>query len=57
MCSQLKNLTLSVVEFIRSFSLHILPSELMRIRHCYGSDACRFLKVFFVLGVGSFLTS
>src|ERR1700731_3955035 len=33
--SQLKDLTLSVLEFIRRFSLHILPSGLVRIRH-YG---------------------
>jgi hypothetical protein len=33
--SQLKELTLSVLEFIRRFSLHILPSGLVRIRH-YG---------------------
>jgi hypothetical protein len=33
--SQLKDLTLSASEFIRRFSLHILPSALVRIRH-YG---------------------
>ena len=33
--SQLKELTLSALEFIRRFSLHILPSGLVRIRH-YG---------------------
>ena len=33
--SQLKELTLSVLEFIRRFSLHILPPGLVRIRH-YG---------------------
>jgi putative transposase/transposase-like zinc-binding protein len=33
--SQLKELTLSVREFIRRFSLHILPAGLVRIRH-YG---------------------
>jgi hypothetical protein len=33
--SQLTHLTLSVLEFIRRFSLHILPSGLVRIRH-YG---------------------
>jgi hypothetical protein len=33
--SQRKELTLSVLEFIRRFSLHILPSGLVRIRH-YG---------------------
>ena len=33
--SQLKELTLSVLEFIRRFSLHILPAGLVRIRH-YG---------------------
>ena len=33
--SQLKELTLSALEFIRRFSLHILPSALVRIRH-YG---------------------
>jgi len=33
--SQLKELTLSGLEFIRRFSLHILPSGLVRIRH-YG---------------------
>jgi hypothetical protein len=33
--SQLKALTLSALEFIRRFSLHILPSGLVRIRH-YG---------------------
>ncbi len=33
--SRLKELTLSVLEFIRRFSLHILPSGLVRIRH-YG---------------------
>jgi hypothetical protein len=33
--SQLKELTLCVLEFIRRFSLHILPSGLVRIRH-YG---------------------
>jgi Putative transposase/Transposase zinc-binding domain len=33
--SQLKDLTLSALEFIRRFSLHILPSGLVRIRH-YG---------------------
>jgi hypothetical protein len=33
--SQLKDLTLSVLEFIRRFSLHILPPGLVRIRH-YG---------------------
>ena len=33
--SQLKELTLSVLELIRRFSLHILPSGLVRIRH-YG---------------------
>jgi hypothetical protein len=33
--SQLKELTLSALEFIRRFSLHILPPGLVRIRH-YG---------------------
>ena len=33
--SQLKELTLCVLEFIRRFSLHTLPSGLVRIRH-YG---------------------
>jgi len=33
--SQLKDLTLDALEFIRRFSLHILPSGLVRIRH-YG---------------------
>src|ERR1700693_5134336 len=33
--SKLKELTLSALEFIRRFSLHILPSGLVRIRH-YG---------------------
>ena len=33
--SQLKELTLCALEFIRRFSLHILPSALVRIRH-YG---------------------
>jgi hypothetical protein len=33
--SQLKELTLCALEFIRRFSLHILPSGLVRIRH-YG---------------------
>jgi putative transposase len=33
--SQRKELTLSALEFIRRFSLHILPSGLVRIRH-YG---------------------
>ena len=33
--SQRKELTLSVLEFIRRFSLHILPPGLVRIRH-YG---------------------
>jgi predicted RNA-binding Zn-ribbon protein involved in translation (DUF1610 family) len=33
--SQRKQLTLSALEFIRRFSLHILPSGLVRIRH-YG---------------------
>src|SRR6516225_12007514 len=33
--SQLKELTLPALEFIRRFSLHILPSGLERIRH-YG---------------------
>src|SRR6202022_434622 len=33
--SQRKELTLSALEFIRRFSLHILPSALVRIRH-YG---------------------
>jgi hypothetical protein len=33
--SQRKDLTISVLEFIRRFSLHILPSGLVRIRH-YG---------------------
>src|SRR5262245_6136448 len=33
--SQLKELTLSALEFIRRFSLHILPSGLVRSRH-YG---------------------
>ncbi len=33
--SQLKELTLSALEFIRRFSLHILPRGLVRIRH-YG---------------------
>jgi hypothetical protein len=33
--SMLKELTLSALEFIRRFSLHILPSGLVRIRH-YG---------------------
>jgi Putative transposase len=33
--SQRKDLTLSVLEFIRRFSLHILPPGLVRIRH-YG---------------------
>jgi hypothetical protein len=33
--SQRKDITLSVLEFIRRFSLHILPSGLLRIRH-YG---------------------
>ena len=33
--SQLKSLTLSALEFIRRFSLHILPQGLVRIRH-YG---------------------
>jgi hypothetical protein len=33
--SQLKELTFSALEFIRRFSLHILPSGLVRIRH-YG---------------------
>jgi len=33
--SQLKELTLDASEFIRRFSLHILPSGLVRIRH-YG---------------------
>ena len=33
--SKLKELTLSVLEFIRRFSLHILPPGLVRIRH-YG---------------------
>ncbi len=33
--SELKELTLSALEFIRRFSLHILPSALVRIRH-YG---------------------
>jgi Putative transposase len=33
--SQLKQLTLCALEFIRRFSLHILPSGLVRIRH-YG---------------------
>jgi hypothetical protein len=33
--SQLKELTLSALEFIRRFSLHILPAGLVRIRH-YG---------------------
>ena len=33
--SQLKELTLSALEFIRRFCLHILPSGLVRIRH-YG---------------------
>jgi hypothetical protein len=33
--SQLKELTLDAAEFIRRFSLHILPSGLVRIRH-YG---------------------
>ena len=33
--SQLKKLTLSALEFIRRFSLHILPPGLVRIRH-YG---------------------
>jgi hypothetical protein len=33
--SQLKKLTLCALEFIRRFSLHILPSGLVRIRH-YG---------------------
>ena len=33
--SQLKELTLPALEFIRRFSLHILPSGLVRIRH-YG---------------------
>jgi hypothetical protein len=33
--SRLKKLTLSALEFIRRFSLHILPSGLVRIRH-YG---------------------
>jgi Putative transposase len=36
--SQLKELTLSVLEFIRRFSSHILPSGLVRIRH-YESSA------------------
>src|SRR6516162_7673063 len=33
--SELKELTLCAMEFIRRFSLHILPSGLVRIRH-YG---------------------
>ena len=33
--SQLKELTLCALEFIRRFSLHILPPGLVRIRH-YG---------------------
>ena len=33
--SKLKDLTLCALEFIRRFSLHILPSGLVRIRH-YG---------------------
>jgi hypothetical protein len=33
--SQLKELTLTALEFIRRFSLHILPPGLVRIRH-YG---------------------
>ena len=33
--SQLKELTLSALEFIRRFCLHILPPGLVRIRH-YG---------------------
>jgi hypothetical protein len=33
--SELKDLTLSALEFIRRFSLHILPPALVRIRH-YG---------------------
>ncbi|MBV8331032.1 MAG: transposase, partial [Verrucomicrobia bacterium] len=33
--SQLKDLTLSAPEFIRRFSLHILPPAMVRIRH-YG---------------------
>ena len=35
--SQRKELTLSALEFIRRFSLHILPPGLVRIRH-YGNS-------------------
>jgi len=30
-----KELTLSALEFVRRFSLHILPPGLVRIRHCW----------------------